>query len=73
MYFGDHPPPHFHAIYADSKAVVDIETLALIEGHLPPRARGLVIEWATIHQDELREAFLKVEALEAPEKIQPLD
>ena len=57
MYFGDHPPPHFHAIYGGSKAVVDIETLALIDGQLPPRARGLVIEWATIHQDELREAF----------------
>lgn len=58
MYFGDHPPPHFHAIYAGFKAVVDIETLALIDGELPARARGLVIEWATLHQDELREAFI---------------
>jgi hypothetical protein len=40
MYFGDHPPPHFHATYGGSRAVVDIETLALIEGHLPPRARS---------------------------------
>ncbi len=46
MYFGDHQPPHFHVIYGSSKAVVDIETLALIEGKLPPRARGLVIESA---------------------------
>lgn len=38
MYFGDHSPPHFHAIYGSSKAVVEIETLALIEGKLPPRA-----------------------------------
>jgi len=73
MYSGDHPPPHFHAIYEGSKAVVDIETLALIKGRLPPRARGLVIEWATIHQDELREAFRKAEALEAPGLIPPLD
>lgn len=73
MYYGDHPPPHFHAIYGGSKAVVDIETLALIEGHLPPRARGLVIEWATIHQDELRAAFRKAEALEVPRQIPPLD
>lgn len=73
MYYGDHPPPHFHAIYGDSKAVVDIETLALIEGQLPPRARGLVIEWATIHQEALREAFRKAEALEAPGQIAPLD
>jgi len=49
MYFGDHPPPHFHAIYGASKAIVDIESLSFIEGQLPPRARGLVIEWASIH------------------------
>lgn len=73
MYFGDHPPPHFHAIYGGCKAVVDIETLAIIEGQLPPRARGLVIEWATIHQNELRNAFRKASSLQAPEKIPPLD
>jgi hypothetical protein len=73
MYFGDHPPPHFHAIYGDNKAVVDIESLALIEGSLPPRARGLVIEWATIHQEDLREAFQKAASLEAPGKIAPLN
>ncbi|TVP79522.1 MAG: DUF4160 domain-containing protein [Puniceicoccaceae bacterium] len=72
MYFGDHPPPHFHAIYGGTKAVVDIEMLTIIEGHLPPRARGLVIEWATIHQVELREAFDKASALQAPDKIAPL-
>jgi hypothetical protein len=44
MYYADHPPPHFHAIYAGQKAVIDIESLALIDGQLPPRARGLVIE-----------------------------
>ncbi len=73
MYFGDHPPPHFHAIYGGEKAVIDIESLAFIGGKLPPRARGLVIEWATLHQDELRAAFHKAQALEAPEKIAPLD
>ena len=73
MYYGDHHPPHFHVMYAGHKAIVDIETLALIDGQLPPRARGLVIEWATIHQEELREAFRKAEAMEAPSNIAPLD
>jgi len=73
MYFGDHPPPHFHAIYGDNKGVIDIESLALIEGSLPPRARGLVIEWATIHQEDLRTAFQKAASLEAPGKIDPLN
>ena len=59
MYFGDHPPPHFHAIYGCHKAGIDIQTLARIDGLLSPRARGLVIEWATIHQQELCQAFQK--------------
>jgi len=73
MYYADHPPPHFHAHYAGRKAVVDIETLAFIEGQFPARARGLVIEWATIHQDELKRAFQKAQAMEAPAKIEPLE
>ena len=73
MYFGDHHPPHFHVIYGSSRAVVDIETLALIHGYLPPRARGLVIEWATIHQDELRASFQRASVFEAPGQIAPLE
>ena len=55
MYFRDHAPPHFHVRYGDIKVSIDIETLNVIDGKLPPRVRGLVIEWATLHQDELRE------------------
>jgi hypothetical protein len=73
MYYGDHPPPHFHALYAGRKATIDIETLAFIDGQLPARARGLVIEWATLHQDELREAFRRAAGMEVPGKIPPLD
>lgn len=25
MYFGDHDPPHFHAEYAEDRAVINIE------------------------------------------------
>lgn len=52
--------------------MIDIESLALTEGQLPPRARGLVIEWATIHQEELREAFRRAAGMETPAKIDPL-
>ena len=72
MYCRDHPPPHFHALYAGQRATIDIETLALIEGALPARARGLVIEWAALHQEELRAAFRQAAAMEAPGKIAPL-
>jgi hypothetical protein len=34
MYFMDHAPPHFHAVYGGSEAVIDIRTLEIIEGSL---------------------------------------
>lgn len=44
MFWDDHAPPHFHAFYEDELALVDITTLSVFAGHLPPRALGLVIE-----------------------------
>jgi hypothetical protein len=72
IYFGDHPPPHFHATYAGETAKIDIETLCVIAGKLPPRALGLTIEWATLHQEELRLAFQSASNLQRPAKIAPL-
>jgi hypothetical protein len=53
LFFGDHPPPHFHAVYGEYNALFNIETLEMIEGDLPPRAMKMVIEWATREQSEL--------------------
>ena len=72
IYFGDHPPRHFHARYAGQTAKIDIESLAVIDGQLPARALGLVVEWAAIHQQELREAFDRAANLQPPGKIAPL-
>jgi hypothetical protein len=72
MYFGDHPPPHFHARYAGQNAKIEIDALAVIEGKLPARALGLVIEWAALHQEELREAFDRAANSQPPGKIEPL-
>jgi hypothetical protein len=72
MYFGDHPPPHFHARYGGQTAKIDIDALAVIEGKLPARALGLVIEWAVLHQNELRNAFQLAASMQPPGKIEPL-
>jgi hypothetical protein len=72
MYFGDHPPPHFHARYAGQSAKIDIEALAVIEGRLPARALGLVMEWTALHQAELRDAFQRAANLESPGRVEPL-
>lgn len=73
IYYGDHAPPHFHAVYAGNVAKIAIDTLQIIDGSLPKRALGLVLDWASIHQAELRQAFDRAAALEPPGKIAPLE
>lgn len=72
MYFDEHPPPHFHAEYGEFEVLIDINTLAVFAGKLPPRALGLVMEWAASHQDELKVNWQKVENLQSLDKIAPL-
>lgn len=72
IYYGDHAPPHFHALYAGQVAKVTIDSMEVIDGSLPPRALNLVLEWTAQHQVELRAAFAKAAAMEAPGKIAPL-
>jgi hypothetical protein len=57
LFFGDHPPPHFHAVYGEYVGLFNIDTLEMIEGDLPKRANKLVIEWATIHKDEMKKMW----------------
>ena len=68
LFFGDHPPPHFHAVYGDYNALFSIETLEMIEGDLPPRAKKLVIEWAATYQSDL----LKIWETQEFKKLPPL-
>lgn len=53
-YYGDHAPPHFHAIHSGEEAVVSIDNLELLAGGLSRPARALVLEWGSVHQKELR-------------------
>lgn len=53
MNYNNHAPPHFHIRYESQKALMSIDTLALIRGHLSPRVLGLAVEWAAQHQAEL--------------------
>ena len=53
MYYRDHAPPHFHAVYGEYEATIVIATLSVLTGELPRRALRLVEEWAQLHQAEL--------------------
>jgi hypothetical protein len=73
MFFDDHNPPHFHAEYSGYLALIDIRNLALFSGQLPPRVKGLVIERATIHQEELFADWERARAQQDLQKIAPLE
>lgn len=72
MFWNDHDPPHFHAEYGDDFALIDIRTLAIIDGALPARALGLTVEWAAARRDSLMTLWQKARALEPLERLDPL-
>ena len=72
MFWRDHAPPHFHALYAEYEALIDIRTLEVIEGDLPKRAQALVLEWASENQTELMEDWNLCVRMQMPRKIAPL-
>ncbi|HJX10267.1 MAG TPA: DUF4160 domain-containing protein, partial [Candidatus Binatia bacterium] len=53
MFYDEHNPPHFHARYGEHRVEIAIDTLSVLVGRLPPRALGLVMEWAALHRAEL--------------------
>jgi hypothetical protein len=73
MYFDEHPPPHFHAYSAEHDASISIDTLEVVEGSLPRRAWGIVLEWAALHRAELRQNWTLAEQHQPLKKIDPLE
>ena len=72
MFWQDHPPLHFHALYAEHEALIDIQTLNLIAGSMPRRAIALVLEWAQAHRAELMEDWNLCRQRQPPKTIEPL-
>jgi Domain of unknown function (DUF4160) len=64
--------PHFHARYGEDAASIDLETLEMLAGQLPPRARRLVVEWARAHREELRRNWRLARAHQPLHQIEPL-
>jgi len=73
MFWREHAPPHFHALYAEYEALIDIRTLEIIKGSLPKRALALVLEWAAQHRVELMEDWELCQQKQLPKNIAPLE
>ena len=72
MYYRDHAPPHFHAIYREFEATIEIAS-GHVNGKLPRRALAHVLEWRTLHQAELLDAWALAQANRSLPRIEPLE
>jgi hypothetical protein len=72
MFFVDHPPPHFHAMYGEYEALISIEDSRIIAGVLPGRALSMVKEWVDLHRGELHDCWALASNAEPLMKIDPL-
>lgn len=73
MYWREHGPPHFHALYGEHEAVIDIRELRVTRGSLPRRALAMVLEWAVEHRESLLENWDLCGKLKPPKSIPPLE
>lgn len=73
IFFNDHAPPHFHAVYGGDEALIEIESLTVYRGELPQRALAMVLEWAALHRQELRRDWDLARRGTPPEPIAPLE
>jgi hypothetical protein len=73
LYHGDHNPPHFHAIYGEYEAIIDIKTGKIIEGKIPLKAQKLIEEWRKLHISELNSGWLAASSMKMPKKIKGLE
>lgn len=62
MYFDDHPPPHVHVHYGEFELVLQLDTLQVLRGGLPPRALALVQEWALANRGLLMQNWDRLKA-----------
>jgi hypothetical protein len=72
MFYNDHSPPHFHAIYGEYEITVEIES-GIINGRFPQRALRLVFEWLELHKDELMKNWHLANEKKPLNKIAPLE
>jgi len=73
MYFLDHAPPHFHAIYGRYDAEVEISSGVILKGELPSRAERLVREWSQTYRLELEANWNQAREHQPLQPIPPLE
>ena len=72
MYWRDHPPMHFHAVYGEFEALITLDG-KVYSGSLPARALSLVREWLALHRDQIAEDWTLAAARKPLNPTEPLE
>lgn len=72
MFYREHGRAHFHAVYGDFEASIEVVPV-VVHGELPPTVLRLVLEWASLHEAELLENWQLAREGQPLKKITPLE
>ena len=72
IFYSEHGAAHFHAVYGEHEITVEVES-GKIHGQFPARALRLVLEWASLHKQELLENWQLARQGQPLKRIAPLE
>lgn len=73
MFYDDHEPRHFHAIYGEHHALIGIADGRVLRGRLPARAARFVRTWLSLHRTDLEKEWRLARQGKPLFKIEPLE
>lgn len=72
MFYRDHEPAHFHAVYGEYEITVGIED-GVVKGEFPRRALRHVLEWYELNKAALAENWERAKERKPLQRIPPLE
>ncbi len=72
MNYSEHLPPHFHAQYGEFECAITIDGIELLIGTMPNKQLKMLLGWAALHQEELKEEWYLAQQKQELFSIEPL-
>jgi hypothetical protein len=69
FYPDEHPPPHFHAVFAEFVAQIQIAPPKVLRGSLPAPKLKAVLSWAEENRQGLMDAWVALQAGRKPRRL----
>lgn len=69
LYPDEHPPPHFHAVFAEFAAQIRIAPPEVLRGSLPASKLKAVLSWAKENREGLMDAWTALEIGHKPRSL----